>query len=109
MAGNNNLEDSMKYELCTFPPALFKSQDLLTEPQKATFAEAIWSNITKEDIVIPKSVQYVVDGKLSYTISHGHIGQPLSPSWIVSDYVVKKYGKATIVLDGYTVAVQQRI
>ena len=62
VAGNNNLEDSMKYELCTFPPALFESQDLLNQPQKANFAEAIWSNITKEEVVIPKLVQYVVDG-----------------------------------------------
>ena len=102
VAGNNNLEDSMKYELCTFPPALFESQDLLNQPQKANFAEAIWSNITKEEVVIPKLVQYVVDGgALLHHIpwTHGSTFGNILDSY--SDYVVKKYGKATIVFDGY--------
>ena len=30
---------------CTFPPMLFESKGLLHEPQKATFADALWTAI----------------------------------------------------------------
>ena len=30
---------------CTFPPTLFESKGLLHEPQKATFADALWTAI----------------------------------------------------------------
>ena len=45
IAGKSNLEEAMIYELCTFPPALFESKGLLHEPQKATFADALWTAI----------------------------------------------------------------
>ena len=35
LAGKSNLEEAMTYELCTYPPALFESPDLMNEPQKA--------------------------------------------------------------------------
>ena len=45
IAGKTNLEEAMTYELCTFPPALFESKGLLHEPQKATFADALWTAV----------------------------------------------------------------
>ena len=50
------------YEICLFPPAQAESVDYLNELQKATFAEAIWNNVTKKDVTIPRQVQYVIDG-----------------------------------------------
>ena len=40
-AAGSDLEASLAYELCTYPPALFESPNLLLEPQKATLADAI--------------------------------------------------------------------
>ena len=55
-----NLEDIFKYELCSYPPALFDSSLLLREPQKPVLANAIWGLVTPD---IPTGeVQYVLDG-----------------------------------------------
>ena len=62
LAGKSNLEDTLKFELCTYPPVLFESQDLLNESQKANFADALWHLTRNKDEVIPKTVHYVVDG-----------------------------------------------
>ena len=58
LAGKSNLEEA----LSTYPPTLFESQDLLNGPQKASFADAVWSNISKKDPLIPKQVKYILDG-----------------------------------------------
>ena len=59
MAGKSNLEEAMKYELCTFPPALFETK----EPHKAAFADALWSSVKNKDVVLPSPANYVVDGE----------------------------------------------
>ena len=105
LAGYGNIEDAFDYELCLFPPALAESVDFLNEPQKATFAEAIWNSTTKTDVTIPKQVKYVIDGgALLHRIpwSRGATFAHIINSY--GDYVVKKYGKAQIVFDGYIVA-----
>ena len=51
------------YEICLFPPALAVTVDFLNELQKATFAEAIWNNVTKTDVTIPRQVEYIIDGE----------------------------------------------
>ena len=61
-------------------------------------------------ILIPKSVQYVVDGgALLHRIpwTHGSTFVNILDSY--GDYEVKKYGKATIVFDAYIAVLQQRI
>ena len=62
IAGKSNLEEAMTYELCTFPPALFESKGLLHEPQKATFADALWTAVQNKDVSLPTHANYVVDG-----------------------------------------------
>ena len=42
-AAGPNLKESLSYELCSYPPALFESSNLLLEPQKASFADGIWN------------------------------------------------------------------
>ena len=53
LAGKSNLEDTMTHELCTFPPALFETRGLLNEPQKASFADAIWSFVKNKEVLVP--------------------------------------------------------
>ena len=62
LAGHGHIDDAFDYELCVFPTALAESPDLLHEPQKANFADAIWANIPNKDVEIPKPAQYVIDG-----------------------------------------------
>ena len=102
MAGYGNFEDAFDYELCLFPPALAESVDFLNEPQKASFAEAIWNSITKKDVTIPRQVRYVLDGgALLHRIpwNRGATFACILDSYC--DYVLKKYGKAQVVFDGY--------
>lgn len=102
LAGYGNFEDAFDYELCLFPPALAESVDFLNEPQKASFAEAIWNSITKKDVTIPRQVRYVLDGgALLHRIpwNRGATFACILDSYC--DYVLKKYGKAQVVFDGY--------
>ena len=39
----DNIRDVFKYELCSYPPALFNTSLLLREPQKPMLANAIWN------------------------------------------------------------------
>ena len=50
-------------ELCSYPPALFKSPLLLCEAQKPVLADAMWALLQPPDIVgVNGEVQYVLDG-----------------------------------------------
>ena len=39
----DNIRDVFKYELCSYPPALFDTSLLLREPQKPMLANANWN------------------------------------------------------------------
>ena len=62
MAAKTDLVKALTYELCTFPKALMESPDLLHEAQKSMFADSIWACINHTDSLVPKKVQYVLDG-----------------------------------------------
>ena len=52
-----------KYELCSYPPALFESPLLLCEAQKPALADAIWSLLQAPNLpAVCGQVQYVLDG-----------------------------------------------
>lgn len=55
-------EDVFKYELCSYPPALFDSSLLLTELQKLVVANAIWDSLMQDSPGISGEVQFVLDG-----------------------------------------------
>ena len=63
LAGKSNLEDTMIHELCTFPPALFETRGLLNEPQKASFADAIWSFVKNKEVLVPQQARTILDGR----------------------------------------------
>ena len=58
----DNIKDVFKYELCSYPPALFDTSLLLREPQKPMLANAIWNLLTQDTPEIPEKVQFVLDG-----------------------------------------------
>jgi len=70
-----NMKDVFKYELCSYPSALFDSTLLLREPQKPVLANAIWTLLTPDSFGITGEVQYVLDGGALLQRILGHKGQ----------------------------------
>jgi len=69
----DDLTDVFKYELCSYPPALFQTIDILLEASKPALAEAIWKQhpLAVRNTVLPHNVQYVLDGQaLLHRILH---------------------------------------
>ena len=98
-----DLSSAFKYELCSYPPALFDSSLMMREPHKPALADAIWTLLPKQDIFeLHLDAHYVLDGgALLQRIpwSRGATFQNICSQY--TDYVTRKYGKATIVFDGY--------
>ena len=99
---SDNIEDIFKYELCSYPPALFDSSLLLREPQKPVLANAIWDSLTQDSPGISGEVQFVLDGgSLLQRIPWTRGATYKEICTVYTDYVVKKYGEAIVVFDGY--------
>uniref|UniRef100_UPI00358ECD2A uncharacterized protein n=1 Tax=Myxine glutinosa TaxID=7769 RepID=UPI00358ECD2A len=101
---SDELESALKYELCSYPPALFDSSLLLREAKKPALADAIWGligpHVPADNVV--DGCQYVLDGgALLQRIpwSHGSTYKDICHQY--TEYVTKKYGKAVVVFDGY--------
>lgn len=65
-SGDLCLEDVMKYELTSYPPAWFEAKHRLRKPNKAQLLEIIRNHVTSSDGAvlqfIPQSENYVLDG-----------------------------------------------
>ena len=48
----DDLTDVFKYELCSYPPALFQTTDILFEADKPALAEAIWKHSAATECAI---------------------------------------------------------
>ena len=97
-----DLESVFKYELCSYPPALFDSSMLLREPQKPVLADAIWALLKPGSLEIKGDVRYVLDGgaliqRISW--SRGFTYREICK--LYTQYVIVKYGQAIVVFDGY--------
>ena len=98
----DNLEDVFKYELCSYPPALFDSSLLLREPQKPVLAKAIWALLTPGTPQTTGEIQYVLDGgALIQRIPWARGATYREICSVYTEYVLKKYGEAVVVFDGY--------
>ena len=95
-----------KYELCTHPPALFDRTARLLEANKPVLGDALWKLVEKsqdhEKSFEGGDSHYVLDGgalvqRLPWT--QGYSFERTLKMYV--DYVTSKYGKATIVFDGY--------
>ncbi|KAG1678576.1 hypothetical protein GQR58_013380 [Nymphon striatum] len=99
--------DGFKYELCSYPLALFPTIDILLEADKPALAEAIWKQlpIAVRNTVLPQNVQYVLDGgALLHRIpwTSGETYEGISSHYM--RYVRDRYGNAVTVFDGYVSA-----
>ena len=60
---DDGLKETLKFELCTFPPALFDNTGIMKQPKKAQLAETLLQLIGSKDLRLPGEVQYVLDGR----------------------------------------------
>ena len=92
-----------KYELCSYPPALFDNYALPREADKPDIANTIWLKAGyPRESGPPELVHYVVDGGgLLHRIpwNRGMTFGAIVTSYV--DYVTKHYPMSTVVFDGY--------
>ncbi len=91
-----------KFELCSYSPALFESSHLPLQANKSVLADALWKMTSNQFTEPTGTMQFVLDGgALLHRIlwprgvTYGRICQ------LYTDYVAKKYGKPSVVFDGY--------
>ena len=98
----DELESALKYELCSYPPALFDSSLLLREAKKPALADAIRKHVGPDvpaDNVVDGS-QYVLDGGALLQRIPWSIGSTYTYIFHqYTQYVVKKYGKVWCLMD----------
>ena len=100
-----NPETLFKYEMCSYPPALFDSSLLPKQANKPALGVAIWANTKDDQTAEPTgNVHFVLDGgallhRVSWPRPRGLTYDALCSLYV--QYVDRKYGKATVVFDGY--------
>ena len=102
---SDEIGDTFKFELWSYPPALFESSLFLREAHKPAIANAIWDCLPQCKTQVTGIVKFVLDGgsllqRIPWTrgTTYGEICAAYT------DYVLKKYGEAVIVFDGYGTA-----
>jgi len=98
-----NPQAFFKFEMCSYPPALFDSSLPPRQANKPALAEAIWT-ITKNSPTRGPTgnVHFVLDGGallLRVPWPRGITYDAICSFYV--QYVANKYGKATVVFDGY--------
>ena len=98
----NDPEKAFAHELCNYPPAMFDSPGFLREASKSTLAEFIWTNFGIEDSTVPSGVKFVIDGgALLHRIPWERGATFRSIIKKYTDYVIRRYGEAMVIFDGY--------
>ena len=99
----HDLKVVFKYELCSYPPALFESPLLLSEAQKPVLVDAMWALLQPSDIVgVNGEVQYMLDGRALLQRIPWKKGATYDEILsMYAEYDTKKYGQAIVVFDGY--------
>ena len=106
LSGELSLNDVFSHKLSPYPPALFQSKNILLKPDKSQLLHAIKDYTTTSEAErtksIPETDHYVLDGgsllhRLKWT--EGSLYTSIAGSY--ASFTINKYGKATIVFDGY--------
>ena len=99
----NLLEDSFRYELTNAPSALFDARGLPRKANKAALADYIWSSTKQVSACIPPGAYSVIDGGFLLHRLPWLSGSTYAEIFsMYSDFVIRRYKKATIVFDGYS-------
>ena len=100
----NDMISIFKFELCSYPPALFDSSLMLLQPHKPALANSIWDmTMESSDVTAPQGeLQFVLDGVALIHRIPWPRGCTRNVCALYCNYVDQKYGKAIIIFDGYT-------
>ena len=94
-----------RFELCSYPSALFDDTVIPRSPQKAVLANAIWTRLPPDIGGPTGEVQHVLDGRaLLHRITWPHwfpTHQDICA--LYCDYMSRNFGPAIVVFDGYRV------
>ena len=95
------LDEVFTHELCSYPPALFKTSNVLLSPNKAALADAMWKQVPAMPSPATPA-QYVLDGG---TLLHRILSPSGEKFYAIRSpyvqYVSDKYRSPVIVFDGY--------
>ena len=83
------------------PPALFDNFGLMRKANKPALADAMWSQHKPQSSPEPSDTVYVLDGGSLLQRLPWPLATYKEIANMYSAYVVKKYGSATVVFDGY--------
>jgi hypothetical protein len=100
----DNPQEFFKYEMCSYPPALFDSPGLLKKANKSVLADEIWMETKDCQTELPQqAIHYVIDGgALLHRVAWPHSATFESIICMYVNYVSRKYSKlCTVVFDGY--------
>ena len=98
------LTSVFQYELASYPTALFESPLMMNPAQKPGLADVIWSTLSPDAKTGPTTqVHYVLDGgallhRVPWPRGNGTYRDVLAA---YTSYVSCKYGRPTLVFDGY--------
>ncbi|KAK3713979.1 hypothetical protein QZH41_005649 [Actinostola sp. cb2023] len=99
----NNPKSFFQYEMCSYPPALFDASLLPRKANKPVLADAIWSTTRDSQTAGPiGGAHFVLDGgALLHRViwPRGLMYNAICSLYV--QYVERRYGKATVVFDGY--------
>jgi len=99
----DNPQSFFKFEMCSYPPALFDSSLLPRQANKPVLTDAIWARTKNDQTAGPtEDVHYVLDG--GALLHRVPWPRGLTYSDILSlyvQYVTRRYASATVVFDGY--------
>ena len=94
-----------RFELCSYPSALFDDTLMPRAPHKAFLANAIWTRLPPDIVGPTGEVQHVLDGgALLHRITWPH-GFPTYQEIcaLYCDYMSRNVGPAIVVFDGYRI------
>ena len=104
-----NTESAFKYELCSYPPALFETQFMMRKATKSALADAIWKWTTPIGVDQEEggSICVLDGGSLLHRVSwtQGVKYEDIAKSY--SNFVLKAYGQngdasdVHVIFDGY--------
>lgn len=99
-----DLEEALKHELSPYPPALFESQTAFRSVQKSQIMHCIMDHCKDKLLQLnePMGAHFVLDGG---SLLH-RVPWPKGDTYIAiaksyAHFVTKKYGKASVIFDGY--------
>ena len=97
------LRSGFEYELTNIPTTLFDSLGFPRQAKKASLFEDIWSHCKDLDMQLKQHVDLVIDGgppppfhclTWQKRVTYDQLAQ------MNADFVIRKYGKTTVVFDG---------